>query len=274
MTPTLINTDQQTFLWIFVGDSEDDELIGFRGFVYFEGRDGNDLFDQEGPIDIQEEDEDGDEEISDRAFVVGGRGNDRLISGQGQDTIEGGKGHDFIDAKSGNDQLSGGSGKDQLFGRNGRDFLDGGDGNDFIVGGRNTDYLIGGGGKDTLKAGPDNDLLQGGDGNDYLNAGSGDDFLDGGTGNDTLVGGSGDDAYAINLGRAKVMDYELGEIIQYDEEVVGSSYTLEQSGENLLIRMDNPDARMLLFNTNKNSFSVDWIKPFPVEADQSALLAG
>ena len=273
MTSTLINTDQQTFLWIFVGDSENDELIGFRGFVYFEGRDGNDLFDQEGPVDIQEEDEEGDEETSDRAFVVGGRGNDRLISGQGQDTIDGGKGADFIDGKSGNDQLSGGSGKDQLFGRDGRDILDGGDGNDFIVGGRNTDYLIGGGGKDALKAGPDNDLLQGGDENDFLNAGSGDDFLDGGTGKDTLIGGSGDDVYVINLGRAKVMDYESGEIIQYDEKVVGSSYKLEQSGKNLLIKMDDSGAEMLLLNASMNGFSVNWIKPFPAEVEQSALLA-
>ena len=38
MTTTLLNTDQQDFLWIFVGDEGDNELIDLSGFVYFEGQ--------------------------------------------------------------------------------------------------------------------------------------------------------------------------------------------------------------------------------------------
>ena len=32
MTTTLLNTDQQDFLWIFVGDEGDNELIDLSGF--------------------------------------------------------------------------------------------------------------------------------------------------------------------------------------------------------------------------------------------------
>ena len=269
MTTTLLNTDQQDFLWIFVGDEGDNELIDLSGFVYFEGRGGNDLFDQSTALD------EGDEEDEDnRAFVLGGQGDDLLTSSVGQDTIDGGEGDDLIDGKDGNDQLIGSSGKDRIFGRNGRDLLDGGPGHDFLIGGKSTDYLIGGSGKDVLKAGAGNDLLQGGDGNDSLDAGSGDDFVDGGAGKDTLIGGKGDDVFVISLGRSVVKDYALGELIQYDEETVGSNYSLRQSGEDLVIRMSNSTASITLLQTSKSDFdSNEWLQPIRVDDEGIELVS-
>ena len=269
MTTTLLNTDQQDFLWIFVGDEGDNELIDLSGFVYFEGRGGNDLFDQFTALD------EGDEADEDnRAFVLGGQGDDLLTSSIGQDTIDGGEGDDFIDGKDGNDQLTGGSGKDRIFGRNGRDFLDGGPGHDFLIGGKSTDYLIGGSGKDVLKAGAGNDLLQGGDGNDILDAGSGDDFVDGGGGKDTLIGGTGDDVFVISPGRSVVKDYDLGELIQYDEGTFGSRYSIEQSGEDLVISMRNLIASITLLQISKSDFDAsELIQPIRIDDENLELVA-
>ena len=98
--------------------------------------------------------------------------------------------------------------------------------------------MIGGSGNDNLKASAGNNLLQRGDGNDVLDA------------------GSGDDVFVISLGRAVVKDFDLGELIQYDEGTVGSNYSLDQSGEDLLIRMNNSTASITLLQASRSYFDV------------------
>ena len=106
--------------------------------------------------------------------IVGGAGNDVIISLAGNDRVEGGKGNDNLYGGEGNDKLFGGTGNDKLWGGGGTDTLAGGGGNDTyflggdeeldpiaddndggnpsLIGANNTDKIVeaGNGGMDTV----------------------------------------------------------------------------------------------------------------------------
>ncbi len=91
-----------------------------------------------------------------RAFMLGGSGDDTLTGGSQADVLVGNMGQDTLDGGAGNDVLITGWGSDGTSDNTG-DTLDGGIGND---------RLYGGFGADTLKGGADADLMVGGDGID------------------------------------------------------------------------------------------------------------
>jgi|GEM_PF-1958907 len=126
--------------------------------------------------------------------IIGGNGNDTIISNAGNDTISGGAGNDTITGGTGNDRLSGNVGNDTITAGSGTDVVSGGAGSDLITGGSGADTLNGDGGNDTIHSGTGVDVINGGDGNDTITGGTGagaDDVIDGGAGNDTISGGAG-----------------------------------------------------------------------------------
>jgi hypothetical protein len=133
------------------------------------------------------------------SFAPGGRlagegGDDTVIGSAGADVLEGGDGNDVLVGRAGSDRLMGGDGDDRLFGDGGSDTLDGDAGVDQLVGGDGHDTLRGAAGDDVAFGGAGDDTVEGGDGLDRLEGGSGYDTLSGGAGADALSGGDGDDA--------------------------------------------------------------------------------
>ncbi len=138
--------------------------------------------------------------------VVGGNGNDILISGGSSNT--------FIDGGSGDDTIIGGAADDALSGSDGDDFIDGGFGDDIIRGHRGQDFLNGGAGDDYLDGGVDNDTIFGDDGNDIMVGGAGSDYMDGGAGyNLAKYQGSYADFNVQKIGSVvKVTDLKTGDV--------------------------------------------------------------
>jgi Ca2+-binding RTX toxin-like protein len=155
---------------------------------------------------------------NDRDSVIGGLGNDTILTGDDDDTIYGGAGADVIDAGFDDDLVYAGSENDSIEGGEGADTIAGDDGDDLIFGGlnptnpdyalasqydltddidpsltNNADSLVGGAGNDTIYGQDDADTIEGGTGNDVLDGGIDNDLILGGTGDDSLVGGHGDD---------------------------------------------------------------------------------
>ena len=151
---------------------------------------------------------------NDRDSVIGGAGNDTILTGDDRDTIDGGTGADVIDAGFDADTVSGGTGNESIQGGEGADTIDGGDDDDVIYGGlspldpnyaistvydltddidpnttNNADSLVGGAGNDLIYVQDDADTLEGGTGNDTLDCGIDDDRIIGGSGDDVLTGG-------------------------------------------------------------------------------------
>jgi Ca2+-binding RTX toxin-like protein len=129
-----------------------------------------------------------DPNVTIRAELRGGPGDDYLQGGSGSDLLIGGDGNDELDGGAGNDELDGGAGNDKLSGGVGNDRLSGGDGNDVLRGDEDDDILLGGAGDDVLAGGAGSDKLVGGDGRDLMSGGEGDDVLMGEAGNDRLWG--------------------------------------------------------------------------------------
>ncbi len=214
------------------GGSGNDEIYGFEGTDTVDGGAGDDLINtrtspgtgvpDEGYVDPGNPgisypgDSDPD---NDRDSVLGGTGNDTILTGDDDDTIDGGSGNDSIDAGFDDDSVIGGLGNDTIEAGEGADTVEGGDGDDVIYGGlspsnpasgpasiyeqpndgsdaaptNNANELSGGDGNDSIYGQDDNDVLIGGDGDDLLDGGIDDDGLLGGAGNDVAFGGDGDD---------------------------------------------------------------------------------
>jgi Ca2+-binding RTX toxin-like protein len=102
--------------------------------------------------------------ITVRCTLVGGDGNDTILSGPKDDLIIGGAGDDVLSGGKGRDLVFGASGNDTIRGDNGRDNLIGQDGNDVIDGGVQQDALYGMAGSDNLVGGQDDDFLNPGPG--------------------------------------------------------------------------------------------------------------
>ena len=149
--------------------------------------------------------------------VLGGEGNDNIITGDYDDTLEGGPGNDILNGWDGNDWLVGGTGSDDMLGGTGDDqvsyydhttavsaSLDSVVGNDGSSGEGDTirgdvEHIEGGLGDDTLKGNNAGNLLRGAAGTDTLHGYGGDDLLqgDGRLGSayyaDVMYGGTGID---------------------------------------------------------------------------------
>lgn len=156
--------------------------------------------------------------------ILGGTGNDVLMSNGGADAINAGGGDDYVWGGSGNDTLSGASGNDRVLGGSGDDYLDGGLGNDTLTGGTGNDRYIVDSATDTVveASGRGTDIVyssvshllasnveqltltgwaSNGTGNSLANlitGNAGNNVLDGGTGADTLDGGAGNDTYYVD----------------------------------------------------------------------------
>jgi Ca2+-binding RTX toxin-like protein len=191
--------------------------------------------------------------------ILGGSGNDVLMTSGGADTVSGGDGADYIWGGSGNDSLSGGIGNDTILGGNGDDRLDGGTGNDSMTGGAGNDtYVVDAAGDAVVEsAGQGTDLVlasitytlganvehltltgaanlngTGNTLNNFLIGTTGNNTLDGGTGNDTMAGGAGDDTYVADATGDTVTE-NAGEGTDLVRASV--SYTLSANVENLTL---------------------------------------
>jgi trimeric autotransporter adhesin len=186
-------------------------------------------------------------------------GDDFILAGQGDDIIFGNDGNDTLRGERGNDTLNGGAGSDNLFGGDGNDTLIGGEGRDNLYGEGGDDtlqgigWLDGGAGNDTLTGGADWSGLYGGDGNDVLTAGAGD--------GDQLDGGAGNDTYVINLGSGRDTisqnDTSVGKVdtLHFVAGIDPSSLEVTQLGNDVILRLSNPDGNGLSFETTLKDFS-------------------
>jgi Ca2+-binding RTX toxin-like protein len=166
--------------------------------------------------------------------LIGGEGNDSLVSLYGDDLLDGGAGSDTVWSNAGSDTILGGAGDDELHLEfDGSDFVDGGLGIDTLLsqaaarhtvdlqagtlatnGGttatirnienvvllNNDDWVTGNSGANFVDVGDGNDTALGYHGNDTLTGGGGDDVLDGMQGADLLIGGDGNDTMYANGG--------------------------------------------------------------------------
>ena len=213
------------------GGDGNDTIIGSEGSDTVDGGDGDDFINTRTSVGLGAPDVGlvypGNAALSyaadtdpnnDRDSVLGGAGNDTILTGDDNDTVYGGTGADSIDAGFDNDLVYGGDDNDTIEGGEGADTLFGDAGNDLIYGGlnpsntdfalsalydltddidpeplNNADSLDGGAGNDTIYGYDDADTLVGGDGADLLYGGIDNDSLLGDAGNDTLHGDQGDD---------------------------------------------------------------------------------
>ncbi len=121
----------------FIGDDNDNVLIGTNGNDFIHGGDGDDIISALGGNDIG----------------IGGLGHDAISGDSGNDLVVGANGNDNLHGGSGTDIVTGDLGNDALYGGSGSDILSGGEGNDELDGGAGSDtYIFGvGDGQDTIQ---------------------------------------------------------------------------------------------------------------------------
>ena len=136
-------------------------------------------------------------------ILLGGSGDDILVSTGTNDVVLGGSGADMIYARGGDSIIRGGTGNDTIYGGNAADKLDillGDEGDDQVKGDKGTDIIYGGEGDDILDGGEGVDLVVGGAGDDEIEGGGGNDYIIGGEGDDTLTGDAGADLFIFSDG--------------------------------------------------------------------------
>jgi hypothetical protein len=180
----------------------------------------------------------------------GAGGNDYLRGGVGNDVIQGGAGFDDVNGNEGNDTAHGGDGDDWVCGGKDNDRLLGDAGNDLVLGNMGSDSLEGGAGNDTLRGGQGDDVLQGGDGNDWLSGDKGFDVLYGGRGADTFY-------FFPGAGLDRIHDFSAAEGDRVQLQV-GTLYTVEQVGADVLVRSGAED-QLVLVNVQLSSLPAGWI---------------
>lgn len=201
-------------------------------------------------------------------WITGDEGADTVYGGSGEDLIEGNDGDDFLRGDIGDDEIWGGDGFDDAHGNIGNDTVHGGLGGDWVVGGQNDDQLFGDEGHDvvygnlgadTAEGGAGNDWVRGGQGADMLRGGDGDDFMAGDRGDDTLVGGAGADRFHsfAEAGLDRIEDFNRAEG-DHLNLVAGTTYTLTQSGADVLLSMSG-GGQVMLVGVQLSSLSGDWI---------------
>ena len=152
-----------------------------------------------------------------RVFVSGGGGNDLLTNDMpllgnfhGFVTLLGGAGNDTLVSGFGYDNLWGAEGDDRLQSEGGVKIMFGGPGHDTLLGGAARDALFGQEDDDVLSGGAGGDFLGGAEGADDLDGDAGDDTLDGGLGADSMTGGEGTDLVSYLL-RLEDLEIALGQ---------------------------------------------------------------
>lgn len=194
-------------------------------------------------------------------IVIGGAGNDVLLTGEGADIVMGGAGDDYIDTGPGDDgdvenelPVDGGPGNDTILLGAGNDYGQGGSGPggcllDPVVPIEHTtirtaehlpfcDVILGGGGDDLIHGdsflspeGGDNDWINGGTGNDNIQGGGGTDYLHGGfgqdSGDDTLNGGDGNDILQGGAGNDSMQGGAGWDLLDYFGEGGGGGVIVD-----------------------------------------------
>jgi Ca2+-binding RTX toxin-like protein len=225
------------------------------------------------------------------SLVVGGFGNDTLISGAQEDTVYAGVGNDTVFAGRGRDVLYGEQGNDTLDGGDGNDNLTGNAGNDLLYGGKGQDILYGNDGNDTLNGGTGNDTLYGDNGRDRLLGGHGNDLLYGGAEADTIAGDFGADTIQGGFGADRLITKADGarDVFRYDSLLEGGDVILGFINGQDVIQVEFADPGPLLigaapvpdlpigtylFNTSTSRFSYDPDGTGPQAAVLIATLVG
>ncbi len=186
-----------------------DDVISGEGYLW--GEDGNDTLTTHGAYG----------QSAEQSVLMGGNGNDTLISLSGGASMYG---------ESGDDTLNGGDGGSIASGGVGNDVFAGGSGSDYGWGEAGDDAMSGGGGNDQFDAGDGNDVLFGDAGDDVLFGKDGDDILAGGSGRDYLAGGAGNDTYLVDGGD-------------------GDDLIVDTQGTNTIVFADGIAAEQLTFRT-------------------------
>ncbi|WP_417258747.1 cadherin-like domain-containing protein [Celeribacter sp.] len=186
----------------------------------------------------------------DKDTVIGGAGDDTIITGDDADYIEGGDGDDTIYSGIDDDIVYGGAGDDYIEDVQGADYVEGGAGDDTIIVGFDTfsdytngtisddpnlpsagypflndqnqidgkDEVHGGDGDDTIVTGDDADLIYGDAGNDTIKAGIDDDTVYGGAGDDYILGGHGSDYIEGGDGDDYIDASDAFKVMNYTDE--------------------------------------------------------
>ena len=160
--------------------------------------------------------------------LIGGLGNDDLLSYGGKDFLDGGAGDDEIIGDIGNQKMLGGDGNDLFDPRSGRDFVNGGAGVDTVLyelsaievtvdlglkgaqkskGDAKGDKLIS---IENLIGSSHNDKLTGNGLANELTGGEGRDILKGGGGADAFIYTGVSDSPAFNPNRDVILDFAVG----------------------------------------------------------------
>lgn len=200
--------------------------------------------------------------------IQGRGGYDSLFGGVGDDTIEGGDGASYLRGDDGADSITGGNDFDDMNGNKGNDTLRAGGGDDWVVGGQDNDRLygeagndliLGNLGSDSLSGGAGNDTLRGGQHDDLIEGGDGDDWLSGDRGFDVLYGGRGADTFHFFPGAEldRILDFNAAEGDHVNLQL-GSLYTVEQFGPDVLIRIGSVD-QLVLVNVQLSSLPAGWL---------------
>ena len=155
----------------------------------------------------------------------------------------------FMLGGSGDDILTGGSQADVLVGNMGQDTLNGGAGDDVLMAGWKSDGFSDNTG----------DSLNGGIGNDTLYGGYGADTLDGGADADLMIGGDGIDTYYIE-GNDTIRDTGRNIIVYQGQAIAGAflregrSNTYSFLGDNNITLTFNSPGHMVLNGTDSVTF--------------------
>ncbi|MGB0099438.1 MAG: M91 family zinc metallopeptidase [Nocardioides sp.] len=179
--------------------------------------------------------------------VLGMDGEDKIDTGSGADRVSGGADADYLDGQGGGDVVTGGSGRDTLYGTGGDDVLVGGEGQDYLEGADGDDRLDGGSGDDILSGGRDDDTVHGGSGGDVTYSGRGDDTTYAGSGSDTTHVEPGDAAYDTEQ-RVTVEIPDTGSFIK----VEGSPEFVARVQADLEMLRSSPAGQQMLANLQEN----------------------
>ena len=101
-----------------------------------------------------------------------------------------------------------------------------------------------------------NDVLTGTKKNDRIKGLAGDDIIESGAGKDRVWGGKGKDRFiteGFEKGHMKIMDMEVGEVIEY---CGCPATTLKQKGKDVWITLGS-DVKAVIKNTEVDFFEVD-----------------
>lgn len=101
-----------------------------------------------------------------------------------------------------------------------------------------------------------NDVLTGTKKNDWIKGLAGDDIIESGAGRDRVWGGKGKDRFITEgfaKGHMKIMDMEVGEVIEY---CGCPATTLKQKGKDVWITLGS-DVKAVVKNTEVDFFEVD-----------------